>query len=207
VPDLATLLAFVAAGLALILVPGPNAIYIATRSIDQGRRAGVLSAFGVETGTLIHIAAAAAGVSAALASSAVAFEIVRWAGVAYLAYLGLRALRGGQADGGGAPAPRAAQPLRVYAEGVLVNALNPKVAIFFLAFLPQFVDPDRAAVPQVLVLGGVLATLGLAVDLVYAVVAGRLGERLRGGARRRFVTGGVYLALAGLAAASGGRRS
>ena len=190
-----------------MVVPGPNLIYIVTRGASQGRRAGLASALGVETGTLIHIAAAALGLSALLASSATAFEFVRYAGAAYLLYLGVRTLRsrnGSRPEVGGAPEPALG---RAYAEGVLVNVLNPKVALFFLAFLPQFVDPGRGATTvQVLVLGAVFFAIALTLDLLYVLAASLLGARL--GSRPdllRRVSGGVYIALAA-AAVAGGRR-
>jgi threonine/homoserine/homoserine lactone efflux protein len=228
VPDLATLLLFAGSAATLVLIPGPNLIYIVTRSVDAGRRAGLASVLGVETGTLIHVAAAAFGLSALLASSAVAFEIVKYAGVAYLVYLGVRALRAGKApETQVAPAGMR----RTVAEGMLVNVLNPKVSLFFLAFLPQFVDPDKgSAVTQILVLGLVFMAIAATLDLLFVLAANRIGERaarastrspgeraarastrspgkrLGGGGGRRFA-GGVYLALAALAAATGGRRS
>jgi threonine/homoserine/homoserine lactone efflux protein len=208
VPEPSTLLLFGVSALALVAVPGPNLIYIITRSIDQGRRAGVASALGVETATLVHVAAAAAGLSAALASSAAAFMTVKYAGAAYLVYLAVKAFRSRDED----PAERPPAPGgRVYAEGFVVNLLNPKVALFFLAFLPQFVDPAAgAAWSQVLVLGALLAAIGLSLDLLYALAAGSLGALVRGspvlGRRRRRLTGGVYLALAAVTL-TGGRRS
>ncbi len=208
-PELSTLLLFAASALALLAVPGPNHIYIVTRSIDQGSRAGLASAFGVETGTLVHVTAAAVGLSAALASSATAFSVVKYAGVAYLLYLAARALADRDEPSGGAE-PLPASQARVFFDGMLVNVLNPKVALFFLAFLPGFVDPQAgAAWTQILVLGGILAGLGLASDVLYALVAGRGSSWLRassGFARsRRYVTGGVYAALA-VVALVGGRR-
>jgi threonine/homoserine/homoserine lactone efflux protein len=210
VPEPSTLLLFAASALALVAVPGPNLIYIVTRSIDQGRGAGVASALGVETATLVHIAAAAAGLSAALASSATAFTVVKYAGAAYLVFLALRAFRerGDERQAGRPPAAGR----RVFAEGFVVNLLNPKVALFFLAFLPQFVDPSAgAAWTQVIVLGGLLAAIGLSVDLTYALAAGSLGRLIRGNAAvvrwRGRMAGGVYLALAAVTLAGGRRAS
>ena len=209
-PEPSTLLLFAASALALVAVPGPNLIYIVTRSIDQGRGAGGASALGVETATLVHIAAAAAGLSAALASSATAFTVVKYAGAAYLVFLALRALR--ERDDARAAERAPAGGRRVFAEGFVVNLLNPKVALFFLAFLPQFVDPDAgAAWTQVLALGGLLAAIGLSVDLMYALAAGSLGGLVRGNpalARvRGRAAGGVYLALAAVTLAGGRRGS
>jgi threonine/homoserine/homoserine lactone efflux protein len=204
VPEPATAL-FVLSAVTLIAVPGPNLIYIVTRGVGQGRRAGLVSALGIETGTVVHVAAAAVGLSALIASSATAFEIVKYAGTAYLLYLGIRTLAAGD-DPGEAASGRRAGLGRVYAQGVLVNVLNPKVALFFLAFLPQFVDRGQGgATAQILVLGGVFFAIGLVLDMLYVLAASLLGRRLR---RRpglvRRLSGGIYIALA--AAAVGGRR-
>jgi threonine/homoserine/homoserine lactone efflux protein len=202
-PAPATLLVFALAASVLVAIPGPNHIYIVTRSIAQGRRIGLASAFGVETGTLVHISAATVGLSALVASSAVAFDTLRYAGAAYLAYLGIRALLRDDAielDGGAAP-PSAR---RAYLDGVLVNVLNPKVALFFLAFLPQFVDPARGATStQILVLGLVVFAIATTSDVIYALAAGALGGWLRSRPAfvrvQRYVTGCVYLGLAAAA--------
>jgi threonine/homoserine/homoserine lactone efflux protein len=202
-PAPATLLVFALAASVLVAIPGPNHIYIVTRSIAQGRRIGLASAFGVETGTLVHISAATVGLSALVASSAVAFDTLRYAGAAYLAYLGIRALLRDDAielDGGAAP-PSAR---RAYLDGVLVNVLNPKVALFFLAFLPQFVDPARGATStQILVLGLVVFAIATTSDVVYALAAGALGGWLRSRPAfvrvQRYLTGCIYLGLAAAA--------
>jgi threonine/homoserine/homoserine lactone efflux protein len=209
-PELTTLLVFAAAAIVLIAIPGPNHVYIIARSISQGRGAGLASALGVETGTLVHVGAAAAGLSALIASSATAFNVVRYLGAAYLVYLGIRALVRREPDED-AVEVQAAPLRRTFAEGVMVNVLNPKVALFFLAFLPQFIDPERGPVAaQTLVLGAVIFVLALAADLVYALAASALGTRLRRragfGRVQRRVTGGVYVALGAVAALSGGRR-
>ncbi len=205
-------LLFLLAALTLVAIPGPNHLYITTRSIGEGRRAGVVSALGVETGTLVHIAAAAAGLSAVVAASATAFGVLRYAGAAYLVFLAYRTLRGRDEPDGLDLRP---QPLRrVYLDGVLVNVLNPKVVLFFLAFLPQFVDRDAGAVPvQIAVMGVVLALIGLVSDIVYAVAAGSIGAWLRARPvfrrRQRYATGLVYLGLgaAALFAGPAARRS
>jgi threonine/homoserine/homoserine lactone efflux protein len=201
VPEPSTLLLFAASAAALVLVPGPNLVYIVTRSIEAGRGTGLASMLGVEAGTLVHVTAAAVGLSALLSSSAVAFELVRWAGVAYLVYLGVRSLRAGESARPGARAGLR----RSFAEGMLVNLLNPKVSIFFLAFLPQFVDSQQGgATEQVLVLGAVFLVIASLLDLLYVLAAGTLGKRLQLGGK---FAGGIYLALAALAAVSGGRRT
>jgi threonine/homoserine/homoserine lactone efflux protein len=203
-PAPATLLVFAVAASVLVAIPGPNHLYIVTSSIAQGRRIGLASALGVETGTLVHVSAATVGLSALVASSAMAFNALRFAGAAYLVYLGLRALlRDEEAalDGGGTVAPSAR---RAYLDGVLVNVLNPKVALFFLAFLPQFVDPARgSASTQILVLGLVVFAIATTSDVLYALAAGALGSWLRrrpGFARvQRYLTGCIYLTLAAVA--------
>jgi len=211
-PDVPTFALFVAAALALLLVPGPAVIYVVARSVEGGRLIGLVTVLGVELGTLLHVVFAAAGLSAIVVSSAVAFSVVKWLGAAYLVWLGLRQILG--RDGGDQEAPLSGSGenrLRVFSQSVLVQVLNPKVALFFLAFLPQFVDPSRSAAwTQVVVLGTTLATLGLFTDGLYALLGGTAGEWIRkqragAGLRRagRYVTGGVYIALGAVAAVSG----
>jgi threonine/homoserine/homoserine lactone efflux protein len=207
-PETTTLMIFAAAALALVAIPGPNLIYIATRSIAQGPGAGFASALGVEAGTLIHVGAAAAGLSALIASSATAFTVLKYVGAAYLLYLGARTLMTRQSSEP-SPDPVAAPLHRAFSEGMLVNVLNPKVALFFLAFLPQFVDPGRGgAALQTLVLGAVFFAVALVMDLLYVVAAGALGRwmRSKGGAarRQRHVTAGIYFALGAFAGLVGG---
>lgn len=213
-PEPGTLAIFALAALALVALPGPNILYITARSIGEGRRAGLVSVLGIETGTLVHVTAAAVGVSALLASSAVAFSVVRYAGAAYLIYLGVRTLLA-RAPDANAPAAQVAAPLgRVYRQAVLVQLLNPKVALFFLALLPQFVDPSRGAVAgQTLVLGAIVAAIGVTVSSLYALAADAAGTRLRRlgpserfARRQRYVTGSVYVALGAAAALTGDRR-
>jgi threonine/homoserine/homoserine lactone efflux protein len=211
-PDVSTLALFVAAALVLLLVPGPAVIYVVARSVEGGRLTGFVSVLGVELGTLLHVVFAAAGLSAIVISSAAAFSVVKWLGAAYLIWLGLRQILG--RDGGDQEAPlsgSAENRLHVFSQSVLVQVLNPKVALFFLAFLPQFVDPSRGATwKQVVLLGATLATLGLFTDGLYALLGGTAGEWVRkqragAGLRRagRYVTGGVYIALGAVAAVSG----
>ena len=201
-PELHTFVIFAAASAAFLAVPGPAVIYIVSRSLAEGRRAGVVSALGIQGGGLVHVIAATIGVSALLASSATAFSVVKYAGAAYLIYLGIRKLREARprVEAPGAPVPHR----QLFWQGVMVNSLNPKTALFFLALLPQFVDPDRGAVaPQVLVLGVMFLVLATLSDSTYALVAGSvrgwLGERRRTLAR---VSGVSYLGLGVLAALS-----
>jgi len=207
-PTPLTLLAFTAAALVLIAVPGPNHIYIVTRGIGQGRRAALASACGVETGTLVHVAAAAFGVTALLASSATAFAIVKYLGAAYLVWLGISSLRARGEEVGALSLDEDVGTRRVFAQGIVVNVLNPKVGLFFLAFLPQFVDPQRgSAAVQIVVLGIVMFVLALASDIVYALASAGIGRWLRRRPaflhRRHRISGVVYLLLGGVAAFSG----
>jgi len=209
-PEPSTLLVFAAASLVLLIVPGPAVVYIVTRSLSQGRTAGVVSMLGVQAGGLVHVAAAALGISALLASSAIAFSIVKYAGAAYLVYIGLtKLLRPAETPLGDLERH---DHRRLFREGVVVNVLNPKTAIFFLAFLPQFVDPDRgAAALQVTVLGLAFIVLAILSDGAYALAAGTLGERLRRSVavRRRLdrVSGLIYVGLGAMAAATGGHKT
>ncbi len=207
-PDAATLALFAAASLALTLVPGPAVLYVVARGVEGGRSAGLASALGVGIGGLVHASCAAVGLSALLASSATAFSVVKWLGAAYLVWLGLQRLLAREEE----DEPAAVEPARlsrVLLQGALIDVLNPKVALFFLAFLPQFVDPAQgAAWSQILVLGGVFVAVGLCTDGLYALLGGTAGGWLRGrsaGFRKgqRYVSGGVYLALGAATAASG----
>jgi threonine/homoserine/homoserine lactone efflux protein len=190
---------FVVAALALLLTPGPAVLYIVTRSVDEGRRAGFASVLGVHFGTLVHIAAAAAGLSALLAASALAFGVVTYLGGAYLIYLGVRRLldRGAAVPAAPAAAPRLR---RATLDGFVVNVLNPKTALFFLAFLPQFVDVTRGRIgAQVLALGLTFVALGLVTDSAYALSAGAAARWLRRHprvlGRERWLAGGMYIGL------------
>ena len=207
-PELSTLALFAVASVAMLVFPGPSVLYIVTRSVDQGRRAGLVSMLGVEAGALVHVTAAAIGVSAILASSAVAFSVVKYAGAAYLVWLGIQRLR---SRGVALPDAPAVPLRRVFRDGVIVNVLNPKTAIFFLAFLPQFVDPARGAgAAQVAVLGALFVVLAVLSDGVYALVAGWVGDRLRRSARLRRrldqAGGGMLVGLGAAAALSGNSR-
>jgi threonine/homoserine/homoserine lactone efflux protein len=194
---------FLVAAVALLLTPGPAVIYIVTRSAHQGRRAGLVSALGIGVGTLFHVAAAGLGLSALLVSSAAAFSLVKYLGAAYLIFLGVRKLRE-NAGPAAAEAPPLAPIRRIFSEGILVNVLNPKTALFFLAFLPQFVDPGKPFAPQILGLGLLFAFLGVASDSMWALAAGGAAGWLRSNprfaTRQRYVAGGVYIGL-GLVAA------
>jgi threonine/homoserine/homoserine lactone efflux protein len=203
-PDGSTLLLFAAASLALLAVPGPAVIYVVTRSLDQGRTAGIVSVLGVETGTFAYALAAAAGLTGLIAASEIGFTVVRYAGAAYLVYLGVRKLLQREEPADALPSARS----RLFLRGALVQLLNPKIAIFFLAFLPQFVDSSRGPIAvQILVLGTVFTLLAVLSDGAYVLLAGAVGGWLRSGwrARRRLakLSGGVYIGLGVSAALSG----
>lgn len=174
-------------------------LYIITRSVNQGRKAGLASAAGIATGGLVHVAGAALGLSALLASSATAFSLVKYLGAGYLIYLGVRTLMTAPALMDSPTAQR--QGLhRLYTQGIVVQAFNPKVALFFLAFLPQFIDPHRGSVvAQSLILGSMFILIGLCTDSTYALVAGTLGAWLKQqrafAAVRRYVAGTVFVGL------------
>jgi threonine/homoserine/homoserine lactone efflux protein len=202
-PAASTLLLFAVASLALLAIPGPAVFYVVTRSLTQGRTAGLVSVLGVETGTFAYALAAAAGLTGLIAASETGFTIVRFAGAAYLVYLGVRRLL--ERDHGEAAAPSARS--RLFLRGLLVQLLNPKIAVFFLAFLPQFVDPDRGSVvAQSLLLGTLFTVLAILSDGAYVLLAGAVGRRLRrgrGARRLARLSGGVYIGLGVTAALSG----
>jgi threonine/homoserine/homoserine lactone efflux protein len=199
-PDSAAVWLFCVAALALLAIPGPAVLYVVVQSAEQGRRAGIASVGGIHVGSLVHVAAATAGLSALIVASAVAFSVVKFAGAAYLVYLGIRKLLERPVV---TEVERPPEPLRrAFSRGIVVNVLNPKTALFFLAFLPQFVDRSRGGVwSQVLVLGLLFVLLGLVSDSLYALAAGTVGGLLR---RRRsalrYGSGAVYIGLGTLAA-------
>lgn len=209
-PEASTFGLFLAASLVFLIVPGPSVLYIVARSVEGGRAAGLLSMLGVQTGALVHVAFAALGISAILASSASAFSVVKLLGAAYLIWLGLRRiLAHDEEDPQVNVEPESLS--RLFSQGVVVNVLNPKTALFFLAFLPQFVDPSRgAAWSQIVSLGITFVTLAACTDGLYALLGGTAGDWLkrknaspRFRKAQRYVSGGVYLALGTVTAVSG----
>lgn len=204
-PDLETVLAFATASVALLLIPGPAVLYIVNRSVSDGRTVGLAAVAGLELGNLVHALAAAAGLSAILATSATAFTVVKWAGASYLVFVGLRTLRSRPSmvdpDRPGVSVPRA------FGQGIVVNVLNPKVALFFLSFLPQFIEPGHgSAGSQALVLGLVFVAIGCVTDGVYSLVASGLRSVLLRGRTlpfiQRWVAGTVFVGLGLVAATS-----
>jgi threonine/homoserine/homoserine lactone efflux protein len=199
VPSPGSLALFAAASLALAVVPGPAVLYIVAQSVDQGRLAGLFSAAGIAVGGLVHVVAATIGLSSLLASSATAFTIVKYAGAAYLILLGIRRLlTREELEDEMVRSPHTRR--RLFVNGVVVNVLNPKTALFFLAFLPQFVDPDAgAAWLQILALGLMFVAIALCSDSLWALAAGTLGSWLRRSSWylgvKRWVTGTVFIGL------------
>jgi threonine/homoserine/homoserine lactone efflux protein len=197
--DPSTFALFCVAALALAVVPGPAVLYIVAQSVDQGRFAGFVSALGIGVGGLVHVLAATIGLSSLLASSATAFTIVKYAGAAYLVFLGIRRLLTREtAENDIVRVPRSRR--RLFVDGVVVNVLNPKTALFFIAFLPQFVDPDAgAATLQIFALGLIFVVIALGSDSLWALTAGTLGGWLKQSpayfAIRRWVTGTVFVVL------------
>ena len=209
-PDTARLTVFITATLVLLAIPGPAVLYIVAQSVEHGRRAGLTAVGGIHVGSLVHVAAATVGLSALLVSSAVAFSAVKFVGAIYLIYLGVQRLLG-RDDGDGPAVGRERNLGRIFRQGIIVNILNPKTALFFLAFLPQFVDPDRAAAPQIAVLGLIWILFGLLSDSVYAVLSGTVGGALRKSSAfaraQRFITGLVLIGLGVMAALTGRKTS
>ena len=205
--DRSTIVPFIIASAVLVLIPGPAVMYIVSTGIGRGRRAALASVLGIETGALFHVFAAAIGVSAIVASSAMAFSVLKYGGAAYLIYLGVKTLRSSDS-----PLRAAAEAevsvRRSYARGVLVNALNPKIALFFLAFIPQFVRQERGAVAlQFLSLGAVFIAVAFLLDSCYAFASGAIGGWVARSPRfarvqRRFA-GVAYIALGASAALTG----
>ena len=205
-PDWTTLSLFIAAASILVFTPGPNTLYIIARSVNQGRQAGIVSSLGVEVGTLFHVAAAAFGISALLLTSAWAFNIVKYAGAAYLIYLGIKTLLTREKNVE-AEMVEEMSLRRTFSQAVLVNILNPKTAMFFFAFLPQFIDAERGVATQILFLGVVVVVLGFTSGSLYSLLAGSIGNVLRGNLKflraQRYFAGSVYNGLGAATALTG----
>lgn len=210
-PDLSSLALFAVAALALLILPSPAVLYIVARSAHQGRRAGLLSVLGVQTGGLVHVLAATVGLSAIVFSSAVLFSALKYLGAAYLIYIGVRTLLAkDEVSETDLPLSKVQSMSQLFWQGALINALNPKTALFFLAFLPQFVHPERGPVAlQTLTFGLLFICLAVCSDGLYALLGGSLGARLRGNPlfakRQKYVTGGIYIAL-GVGTATAGNK-
>lgn len=204
VPTTATLLTFTLAAAALVVVPGPSVVYVTTRGVEFGRRAGMVSVAGLEMGSLLHLVATVAGLATLLTAWPAGLQLLQWAGAGYLLWLALDQFRAARPVARHRPSfstHRCPSTLRLFRDGMLIDLLNPGTAMFFLAFLPQFVDPARGPVAvQILILGGCYLTLAVLNDSAYALAAGGLAKRFRGShdARRRtaIATGVVYVGLA-----------
>jgi threonine/homoserine/homoserine lactone efflux protein len=208
-PDPSAFTVFLVAALTLLVIPGPAVLYIVARSVDQGRRAGLVSVLGIGLGSMVHVTAAALGLSSLLVRSATAYSVVKYLGAAYLIYLGVRRIT--NRENGFDEAERSPRGLRrVFSQGIWVNVLNPKTALFFFAFLPQFVSVDRGSVAaQILLLGTIFVAMGIISDGLYALAAGGLGDWLRARPRvleaQRWFAGTVFISLGIATALSGGR--
>lgn len=210
-PSLSTVYAFALASVVLLVIPGPAVLYILNRSVSDGRVVGLAAVGGLELGNLVHVIAAAIGLSAVLATSATAFAVVKWLGAAYLVIVGVRTLMQPAArvdsDRSGVSARRA------FGQGVVVNVLNPKVALFFLSFLPQFIRPEDGRTSlQALTLGLVFVAIGCITDGTYSLIASSLRDALLRGRTlpfiQRYVAGTVFIGLGVVAAtASAGNSS
>jgi threonine/homoserine/homoserine lactone efflux protein len=210
-PDTQTIWLFALAATVLIVIPGPAVLYIVSQSVGQGRKAGLVSASGVASGGLVHVVAAAVGLSGLLLSSATLFSVVKFAGAGYLIYLGGRRLLGLEASALLAPT-EARSRRRLYRDGAVVNILNPKTALFFYAFLPQFLDPDRGAIAlQALVLGAIFVAIALLSDSLWALASGSAAEWLKerpiAVKVERWVTGTVLIGLGAAAALTGAHKA
>jgi threonine/homoserine/homoserine lactone efflux protein len=208
-PTLTTLSLFAGAALLLLVVPGPAVLYIVARSASQGRRAGLVSVAGIHAGTLVHVLAAVLGLSAIVVASATAFTTLKLAGALYLVVLGVRTLLRARAGGTEAPAVEHRPLSQVFRDGLVLNILNPKTAVFFLAFVPQFVDPNAGnATSQLLVLSALFIGLGLFTDGAFALAGTFVGDRIanspRVQRRKEIFAGSTYVGLGLITAASAG---
>ena len=199
-PELSSLLGFLIASVILLLVPGPAVLYIVAKSIDQGRRAGIVSVLGITLGSAVHVVAAAVGISALLMTSAMIFTLVKYAGAVYLIYLGIRKVLSKDKPGNTIRIERGQKLRKIFWEGFTVNLLNPKMALFFLAFLPQFISPDAGSASlQILLLGILFVSIGLISDSIYALLASGLGQWLKSHPFylliQKYVSGFVYITL------------
>lgn len=208
--DTTSLIIFMTAALALLLSPGPAVLFIIARSLEQGRMAGIISTLGIALASLVHALFAAVGLSALLVQSALAFSIIKYLGAAYLIYLGIRTLLT-KAKPHSLQEVKKVPVLKLFRQGFIVNLFNPKTTLFFLAFLPQFVDPTRgSALLQIFILGLIFTTMAVISDSLYAIVAGTAKEWLSGSLRaaraQKYIAGIIYIALGITTALSGSNR-
>lgn len=208
--ELSQLYFFMGATLALLLMPGPAVLYITARSANQGRLAGIVSVLAIETANFLQALAATLGLSAILLSSALAFDAVKYLGAAYLIYLGIRKLLASNEVAGAGAVPQESL-WQIYWQGFVVNLLNPKTALFFVAFLPQFVNPEKGNITQqTLLLGVLFVGMAIITDSMYALLASSLADRLRGNRNfqkgERYFAGLVYVGLGITTALTGSKK-
>ncbi len=208
-PDNSTLVIFVTAAIILLIVPGPAVIYITAQSIDKGTKAGIVSTLGIASGTIVHVIGAAFGLSTILITSAAIYSIIKYAGACYLIYLGIKKFMGKE-KGRTEPAENHSSLKKIFYDGMIVNIFNPKTALFFLSFLPQFVVVDKGSViSQMLFLGSLFVVMGILSDGLYAVTASKFGGFIKrkgyNPAVQNYFTGTVYIALGIYAALSGSK--
>jgi threonine/homoserine/homoserine lactone efflux protein len=209
------LTAFLTASLVLAVTPGPAVVYIVTQTLGRGRKAGLASVAGVALGNFGNAAGAAIGLAALFAVSSLAFSVVKYAGAAYLIYLGIRALRAGKDNGGATAMPGSQTSAKaigtMFRDGFVVALLNPKTALFFAAFLPQFMNPAADPMAQSLLLGGVFVLVAATTDVCYVLTAAAVLPRLAGSrkafAAGRYLTASAFIGLGVFTAVSGGRRA
>lgn len=208
--DWTTLILYISTVSAIVFFPGPNTLYVIANSINQGRTAGFVSIFGIQLATLLHLFAAAFGLSALLLSSALAFNFVKYAGAIYLIYLGIKILLTKKKIETEKEIKKKSLS-RVFWQGAIVNLLNPKSALFFFALLPQFIDAKKGTfLPQIVLLGIILLTLGFISDSIYALAAGSFRKFMQGNLTflriHKYFSGFIYLGLGAAAAFTGTNR-
>ena len=205
-PDFATFSLFLSAAIVLAITPGPGIFYVMTHSLKGGRVEGIASAMGTSVGGMFHVVAAALGISIVLAASALAFNLVKYLGAAYLIYLGVKTILSRDGHVGGANI-RSTGYRRAFLQGVTVEVLNPKTALFFLAFIPQFINPEGVVFAQFLLLGSTSVALNTGVDFIVIALASPIGQWLEASPRlrtgQRYATGTGLVALGGYVALTG----
>jgi len=197
-----TLLAYVGLVLAIAIVPGPNVLFVMTQSAWRGPRAGLSAAAGIESANTLYVLCSAAGLASLIAASGTAFELIKWAGAAYLAWLGFQAIRASFNPAAPAPLSLGEASARAYRDGIMVGLGNPKTILFFLALFPQFIDPAHTIWLQSLVLGFLAITIDFAIQLLYIAAGGLMSRTLSQGAVKRWFERGIGGAFMGLAVAA-----
>lgn len=199
-PELDKFYLFIITAVLMIIIPGPAIIYIMTKSIDQGSKAGVISTLGIETGGLVHVVGASLGLSAIFMMSSTAFLLLKYCGAVYLIYLGIRKITSKVSTSQKRVLPKKAKLKKLYIEGIVVNVLNPKTALFFFMFLPQFISEEKGNIhAQILFLGTLFVFICTLIDLIYVVISGRLGGLINSSILfqriNNYLVGSIYLIL------------